>query len=63
MIHVETITLKEHVDYDEMKTEVQIEGTSEIIKEELKTLLIQCKKDKHLLPVVIMALREVLYDN
>ena len=63
MIHVETITLKEHADYDEMKTEVHIEGTGEVIKEEIKTLLLHAKKDKNLLPIVARALREVLYDN
>lgn len=63
MIYIETITLKEHNEYDEMKTEVQIEGNGEVIKEEIKTLLLYAKKDEHLLPIVVCALREVLYDN
>lgn len=63
MIHIETITLKEHKEYDEMKTEVQIEGNGEVIKEEIKTLLLYAKKDENLLSIVVCALREVLYDN
>ena len=63
MIHINTITLREHKDYDEVKTEVQIEGNGEVIKEEIKTLLLHCKEDKNLLPIVACALREVVYDN
>lgn len=63
MIHIESVKLSEHKDYDTMATQVEIKGKDEIIKEEIKTLLQYCKKDDGLRGIVIVALEEVLHDN
>ena len=63
MIHIERVTLEEHKDYDEVQTEVKIEGTGEVIKEEIKALLLHCIKDKNLVPIVLFVLKELMYDN
>lgn len=63
MITIKTNTVKECGDYDEMCTTVEIEGEFTIIKEELKTLLLRCKKDEKLRTIIVCALSEVLYDN
>ena len=46
-----------------MSTHVEISGSEEIIKEEIKTLLQYCKKDDDLRVIVIHAIMEVLHDN
>ena len=63
MIYIETSVIKEHKEYDEMKTVVQIEGDGETVKEEIKTLFQNCKSDDNLRIIVIQALTEVLSDD
>lgn len=69
MIKIDTIKVGERKDYqrnqefDELSTHVEINGSGEIIKEEIKTLLDHCKKDDDLRIIVIHAIMEVLHDN
>lgn len=63
MIKIDTTKVGEHKDYDKMKTHVEISGSGEIIKEELKTLFQYCKRDDDLRVIVILTIKEVLHDN
>lgn len=63
MIKIDTTKISEHKDYDKMETHVEISGSGEIIKEEIKTLFQYCKRYDNLRIIVIQALTEVLRDD
>lgn len=63
MIKIDTTKIGEHKEYDEMITVVKIEGDREIVKEEIKKLFQNCKRDDDLRTIVIQAITEVLRDD
>jgi len=63
MIHIDTFKLSENKKYAKMQTQCKIEGSGEIVIEEIKTLLNYCKQDDDLRKIVITAITEVLHDN
>lgn len=63
MIKIDTTKIGEHKDFDKMETHVEISGSGEIIKEELKTLFQCCKRDDDLRIIVITAITEVLHND
>lgn len=63
MIHIDTIEKGRRKDCTKMETHVQIIGSGEIVKEELKTLLQYARKDDDLRVIVIHALAEVLRND
>lgn len=63
MIHIESVKLSEHKDYDTMVTQGKIVGKDVIIKEEIKTILLYCMKDDDLKGVLLAAIEEVIRDD